>query len=136
MSKLCQKLSKLYLGFSCVSFINLPPNTCIPRSENITINKKSRSNKDAIDCIEFNKDATKFESERQYLQQRSVCNHNYLCVSIRAHNYFVTLKTLSNLTQRSTEMPKGGIRFDLVRTVSVILPITTKQSKRLNNDTK
>lgn len=48
----------------------------------------------------------------------------------------MTLKTLSNLTQRNTDMPKGGIKFDLVRTVSVILPITTKQSKRLNNDTK
>lgn len=51
-----------------MSLLNLPPKTCIPSSENITINKKSRSNKDAIDCIEFNNDATKFESERQYLK--------------------------------------------------------------------
>lgn len=52
------------------------------------------------------------------------------------NNYFVTLKTLNNLTQRNTDTPNGGITSALVNKVSVILPITTKQSKRLKSDTK
>lgn len=79
------------------------------------MNKNSNNNRDAIDCIEFNRDATKFDSERQYL---------------------VTLNTRNNRTQRSTDIPNGGIKLFLVNTISKMLPKTTKQSKRLNNDTK
>lgn len=50
--------------------------------------------------------------------------------------YLVTLKTRNNLTQRNTEIPSGGITLLRVSIVSVMLPITTKQSKRLNRDTK
>lgn len=50
--------------------------------------------------------------------------------------YFVTLKTLKRRTHRSTEIPSGGMMFVWNRTISPILPITTKQSKRLNSDTK
>ena len=50
--------------------------------------------------------------------------------------YFVTLNTLSNRTQRRTETPSGGITCVFVRIISVIEPITTKQSKRLNSETK
>lgn len=42
--------------------------TCMPRRAKITMKRKSRSNNEAIDCIEFNKEATKFDSDLQYLQ--------------------------------------------------------------------
>lgn len=81
----------------------------------MTMNKNSKSKSDAMDCIEFNSDATKFDNERQYL---------------------VTLNTRSKRTQRKTDIPNGGIKLFLVKTISNILPNTTKQSKRLNKDTK
>ena len=55
---------------------------------------------------------------------------------VKRSTYLVTLNTLSSLTQRNTDIPKGGITFVFVKIISAILPITTKQSKRLNNDTK
>jgi hypothetical protein len=79
------------------------------------MNRNRRRRRDAIDCIEFNSDATKFDRERQYL---------------------VTLKTRKRRTQRNTEIPSGGITFVFVKTISIMLPKTTKQSKRLNNETK
>ena len=50
--------------------------------------------------------------------------------------YRVTLKVLSKRIQRNTDRPKGGMISLLVITISKILLITTKQSNRLNNDTK
>lgn len=52
------------------------------------------------------------------------------------YTHFVTLNTLSNRTQRSTETPRGGIILLCVKIISLIEPITTKQSKRLNSETK
>lgn len=70
VSKLCQKLSKLFLGLSSVeSKLNLPPNTCIPRREKITMKRKRRRSREAIDWMEFNSDATKLERDRQYLKK-------------------------------------------------------------------
>lgn len=75
VSRLCQKQSKLCLGlFSFGLKLNLPPKTCIPSNAKMTINKNSNSNKEAMDWIEFNKEATKFESDRQYLKQIIVDN--------------------------------------------------------------
>lgn len=66
--RLCQKLSKLLRGLNCDgSKLNFPPNTCMPRRANITINRNKSRSKDAIDWMEFNKDATRFDSDRQYL---------------------------------------------------------------------
>jgi hypothetical protein len=39
----------------------------MPSRANITMNKNSSNNNEAIDCIEFNKEATKFDSDCQYL---------------------------------------------------------------------
>jgi len=50
--------------------------------------------------------------------------------------YLVTLKTLSSRTQRNTDTPSGNINCVRVKIVSVILPMTTKQSKRLKSETK
>lgn len=50
--------------------------------------------------------------------------------------HFVTLKTRSSRTQRSTDTPNGGITFVFVKTISLIEPTTTKQSNLLNSETK
>ena len=64
----------------------------------------------------------------------------YKILKIRKENqnvtYRVTLKVLSKRIQRNTDRPKGGMISLLVITISKILLITTKQSNRLNNDTK
>lgn len=64
------------------------------------------------------------------------CNLSFVKIVLPWFTYLVTLKTLSNLTQRNTEIPRGGITSVFVSTISLIDPITTKQSKRLNSDTK
>lgn len=50
--------------------------------------------------------------------------------------YLVALNTLSNLAQRNTLTPNGGITFVKIKMASTILNNTTKLSKRLNKDTK
>ena len=53
----------------CVSSkLNLPPNSCIPSREKMMMKRKSRSNSDAMDFMEFNKDATKLLRDVQCLQ--------------------------------------------------------------------
>lgn len=135
VSKLCQKLSKFDLGLSSVSLkLNFPPKTCIPKSAKITMKRNSSNNSEAIDCMEFSSDATKFDKDRQYLKanirEGAGCRRKWKL------SYLVTLKTRSNRTQRNTDIPRGGITFVRVNIISVILPITTKQSKRLNRETK
>lgn len=44
----------------------------MPRRAKMTIKRKSNSSKDAIDCIEFNKEATKFDNDLQYLENPSI----------------------------------------------------------------
>lgn len=56
------------------------------------------------------------------------------CTKEVAH--LVTLKTRKRRTQRKTETPSGGMTFVLVSTSSIMLLMTTKQSNRLNSDTK
>lgn len=56
--------------------------------------------------------------------------------SARRVYYRVTLKILSSRTQRSTEMPSGGMISISTSTVSRMPPHTTKQSNRLKNATK
>uniref|UniRef100_A0A1B0BD39 Uncharacterized protein n=1 Tax=Glossina palpalis gambiensis TaxID=67801 RepID=A0A1B0BD39_9MUSC len=51
-------------------------------------------------------------------------------------NYQSWNATRNKRTQRKTETPNGGISSLLVKIISVILPITTKQSKRLKRETK
>lgn len=71
VSRLCQKLSKFDLGLSSsgCKLPNFPPNTCMPSSEKITMNKKRSSKSEKIDWIEFKSDATRFESDCQYLKK-------------------------------------------------------------------
>lgn len=106
VSKLCQKLSKLWRVFSSLSLkLNFPPktysknkrwrnkstvcicvfaslrlrvkSTCMPRRAKMTMKRKSRSSSEAIDCIEFSREATKFDSDLQYLQ-REKNNASYI----------------------------------------------------------
>jgi len=66
--RLCQKESKLVLALSSVeSKLNFPPKTCMPSRAKMTMNRKSRRRRDAIDWMELRSDATKLESDRQYL---------------------------------------------------------------------
>lgn len=43
----------------------------MPSNANITINRKSSNNSEAIDCIEFKREATRFDRERQYLEEKA-----------------------------------------------------------------
>lgn len=59
--------------------------TCMPRRAKITMKRKSKSNKDAIDCIEFNREATRFDSDFQYLKTNaSFVGVNCFCGVYRA----------------------------------------------------
>ena len=69
VSKLCQKESKLLRGSSMFSKLNLPPKTCMPSRAKMTMKRKSRRSKEAIDWIELSSDATRLDKERQYLQR-------------------------------------------------------------------
>ena len=62
----CQKVSKLLRGVSS-SKLNLPPNSCIPSKAKMTMNRKSSSNKLAMERILFSKDATRLRRDDQYL---------------------------------------------------------------------
>ena len=66
----------------------MPPNICMPNNANMTINRNNNNNKDAIDFIELSNDATRF---------------------LNAVQYRVTLNTRNKRTQRSTDIPNGGI---------------------------
>ena len=79
------------------------------------MNKNSNNNRLAIARIELINEATKFLNEYQY---------------------FVTLNILNNRTQRNTLTPNGIIIPVLVKMISNIDEMTTKQSNLLNRDTK
>lgn len=60
------------LRLVCVSSkLNLPPNSCIPSKEKMMMKRKSRSSSEAMDFMEFNKDATKLLREVQCLQVKT-----------------------------------------------------------------
>lgn len=107
----------------------------MPSKANITMNKNNNNKREAIDCIEFNREATRLDNERQYLQNKThlINNPGFLHFE---ETHLVTLNTRNNRTQRNTETPKGGMISVFVKIISPILPITTKQSNRLNKDTK
>lgn len=69
------KSSKVLL-FVCVSSkLNLPPKSCIPSRAKIMRKRKSNSNRDAMDFIEFNRDATKLERAVQCLWDVKIKAH-------------------------------------------------------------
>ena len=81
----------------------------------------------SVECSKFSYSLVMVVEYNSYLLKYKMINFM---------TYLVTLKTRSKRTQRKTDTPKGGISSLPVNTISVILPITTKQSKRLNSDTK
>ena len=72
------------------------------------------------------------------IEKREIACIYYVIITKRVmrSTYLVTLKTRRRRTQRKTDTPKGGMTSVLVRTTSTMLLMTTKQSKRLNSDTK
>ena len=59
-----------------------------------------------------------------------------MATELSLKRYLVILKTRSNLAQRSTLTPRGGMMPVEANINSMILHTTTKLSKRLNKDTK
>jgi len=57
-------------------------------------------------------------------------------ITAQKSTHLVTLKIRSKRTHRSTDTPRGSIHSFLVKIISVIDPITTKQSNRLKSETK
>ena len=49
------------------SKLKVPPNSCIPRSAKMRINKNSRRRRDTMDFSEAKRETTRFLSEDQYL---------------------------------------------------------------------
>ena len=62
MSIAIEKESKLEAGVPN-SKLKVPPNSCIPRSAKIRMNKNRRSRSDTIDFKEANRDTTRFLKE-------------------------------------------------------------------------
>ena len=48
--------------------LNLPPNTCIPTSEKMTIKRKRRRRRQAMDRTEFSKEAMRLAKDGQFLR--------------------------------------------------------------------
>lgn len=47
--------------------MNFPPNTCIPSSEKMTMKRKRRRSREAMERTEFRREATRLLKEVQYL---------------------------------------------------------------------
>lgn len=60
------------LRLVCVSSkLNLPPNSCIPSRAKMMRKRKSSSSREAMDFMEFSRDATRLDSAVQWLHGES-----------------------------------------------------------------
>ena len=50
--------------------LNFPPNTCMPSREKMTMKRKSRRSRQAMERTEFRREATRFLRDFQYLKDR------------------------------------------------------------------
>lgn len=110
------------------------------------MNRKSSSSNEAMDFMEFSKDATKLLRDVQCLQVKAReilgCEGTELGHWVAVPwgcpqcPHLVTLKIRRRRTHRNTEMPSGDMISSSTKMVSVMPPHTTKQSKRLKRDTK
>ena len=101
VSKLCQNESKLWRG-KPLSKLNLPPKTCMPSREKITMKRNSSNNREAIDWIELSRDATKLDRERQYLPTTHSSSvhqliHQHINLYIRDHYSSCNVRRLLRL---------------------------------------
>uniref|UniRef100_A0A1A9ZAA9 Uncharacterized protein n=1 Tax=Glossina pallidipes TaxID=7398 RepID=A0A1A9ZAA9_GLOPL len=94
-------------------------------------------------CARMPSYMTAFQSSPRKVSNRIIFTWNTVNRLLRNVSKFerglssvLLIVTLSKRTQRNTDTPSGGIISLPVKTISVILPITTKQSNRLNSDTK
>ena len=69
MNKINKLFGLILQTHSPLGKLNLPPNTCMPSSEKITMNRKSRSRRLAIARIELIREATRFRKDVQYLRR-------------------------------------------------------------------
>lgn len=108
LMRACGKLSKLLRCTGLSGKLNLPPNTCMPRREKITIKRKSRRSRQAMERIEFIKEATRLLREVQYLKDKNgvkleLSYKIFKLVKLLNCNNFVLLKLvlLSKFTSKS-----------------------------------
>lgn len=69
-----------FVGGVPSSKLNCPPNSCMPSSANISMNKNSRKSNDMIDLMELSNDITRFLNEDQYLEKRVIIYVNLYCI--------------------------------------------------------
>lgn len=81
------KASKVLL-FVCVSSkLNLPPKSCIPSRAKMMRKRKSSSNRDAMDFIEFSREATRLDSAVQCLWGVEKTAHHSITVSFNPRRW-------------------------------------------------
>lgn len=51
----------------------------MPSNANMTIKRKSSNSKEAIDCIEFKREATRLDRDRQYLKNNLLVKYRPYC---------------------------------------------------------
>lgn len=56
--------------------LNFPPNTCMPRSEKITMKRNRSRSREAIERTELRREATRLLKEVQYLQNNMMLFNN------------------------------------------------------------
>lgn len=78
-------------------------------------------------CSFFNHSSVRLTRFTGKIALWAVCNSS---------THLVTLNIRNSRTHRSTDTPSGSIHSFLVRMISMIEPMTTKQSKRLKSETK
>lgn len=114
--------------------LSLPPNSWVPNNAKVNTKRKRTARRETIERTVSLSSRTKAPNLCQYL--KGIMHHALKMSRTKSAPYFVTLKTRSRRTQRRTDTPSGGITSVLVKTTSMILLITTKQSNRLNRETK
>lgn len=63
-------MSNVLLLVCISSKLNLPPKSCIPRSEKMIMKRKRSSNREAMERTEFRSEATRLLREFQYLVEK------------------------------------------------------------------
>lgn len=123
----------------------------MPSSEKMTMKRKRRRSKDAMERTELRSEATRLLRDVQYLQMWSnskIINYWFLMVQhfiimlvrelqmCTCGTHFVTLRILSSRMHLRTEKPRGATAPAENIIISRMPQRTTKKSKRLKRDMK
>ena len=120
----------------------------MPSREKMTMKRKSRRSRQAMERTEFRREATRFLRDFQYLKDRRWLEEKDILMhereveeDILMHErvkgtYLVTLRNLSSRMHLRTDRPSGVMHCTHSRMISTMPHTTTKKSKRLNTDMK